>query len=70
MWGRMPCSQFKEMFFLLPASCLVLNTADVGDIILRNVGWLSIDYAALYPEGRSLQDNICPSRFELSIYHV
>jgi hypothetical protein len=30
---------------------LFFETADVGDMFLRNVGWLSTDYTSLYPTG-------------------
>jgi hypothetical protein len=31
---------------------LLFNHEDGGDMFLRNIGWLSTDYAALYPRGR------------------
>jgi hypothetical protein len=58
-WDIMPCSPLKinwhlgETCRLLPASCclllgLLFNPEDGSDTFLKNVGWLSTDYVALY----------------------
>jgi hypothetical protein len=36
-------------FFLLPSSADYFDREDVGDMLHRNVGWLSTDYKALCP---------------------
>jgi hypothetical protein len=42
----LPASYLLHTGFLL---CLFFDTKDGGDMFLRNVGWLSVDYTALYP---------------------
>jgi hypothetical protein len=42
---RSPCYQLHAGFLL----GLYINSEDVGNMFLRNVGWLSTDRTALYP---------------------
>jgi hypothetical protein len=59
-WDVTPCGPLKvnrRFGGALIATCLVLVFAwlifldpeDGGDVFLRNVGWISADYAVLYP---------------------
>jgi hypothetical protein len=57
-WDIKPCSKQS----LLPASrwllaWLILRHWSWGDMLLRNVNWLSTDYTALYPEDRTLHNH-------------
>jgi hypothetical protein len=39
----------KALFAILIHAGFLFGAEDWGDIFLRNVGWLSTDYMALYP---------------------
>jgi hypothetical protein len=46
-------------FFLVPTSVDSFDREDVGDMFLWNVGWLSTDCKALYPQEFTLQNHRC-----------
>jgi hypothetical protein len=48
-WDITPCSPFKvDLLYTVLLFGLFFDTED-GDMFLRNVGWISTNYTALYP---------------------
>jgi hypothetical protein len=53
---HLECQKISSVFYLLLAESLLgllFDPEDVGDMSLRNIGWLWTDYMALYPRRQS-----------------
>jgi hypothetical protein len=70
-WGITPCSPLKanQVRNHYEAGCKQ-NPEDGGDIFLRNVGLLLVDYAALYPSRQNSKRNMVTFNFRFMSFIV